>query len=48
MIAPRGVEALNAMRCFLHSERESVVERSEVVSARAVGAVMQSCQVGNE
>jgi hypothetical protein len=32
------VEALNAMRCFLHSERESVESR-EVVKASAVGAV---------
>jgi hypothetical protein len=36
--APQGVEALNAMRCFLHSERESVESR-EVVKASAVGAV---------
>lgn len=37
--APRGVERLNAAMCFLQSVRERGVERSEVVSARAVGAV---------
>lgn len=37
--APKGVERLNAAMCFLQSAWERGVERSDVVSARAVGAV---------
>ena len=36
--APKGVEALKNAMCCLHSDRGSVVDNKEVVSANAVGA----------
>ena len=37
-IAPTGVDALNRIRCLLHSTREREVDIRETVYARAVGA----------
>lgn len=37
-IAPTGVDALNSIRCLLHSTREREVDIRETVYAREVGA----------
>lgn len=45
--APIGVDALNAARCFRQSGRGRDVERSDVVSAKAVGASAERSKSDN-
>ena len=44
-MAPTGVDALNSIRCFLHSTRERDVDIRETVYARAVGAARPTTQL---